>query len=95
MVERRDRRGVAGGLLAEGRRGRVARHDLGEEEHDERDAERQQHERRKPAEHEAAESTGRKRPPARGAGRVRRCDRCGRHSSRAQNGLPTRASKRT
>ena len=56
VSERRDSRGVAGGLLAEVRRDRVRRHELRQEEHDGGDPDHQQHERGEAAQHEAREA---------------------------------------
>ena len=96
VLERRDRCGIAGRLLAEVRRGGVRRHELGEDERDERDPEREQHERDEAAEEEASEAAGRQQPAAQLAWRLLfDRGRDGRHSSRAQNGRPMRTSKRT
>ena len=56
VLERGHRGGVAGRLLPEVRRRRVARDDLREHEHDERDADREEHERDEPPQQEAREA---------------------------------------
>ena len=67
LLEGLDRRGIGGRLLAEVRRRRVARDELGEHERDERDPEHEQHEGAQPAEDEA--QRGSSRDGARGAAR--------------------------
>ena len=70
LLERRDRGGVAGGLLAEVRRGGVARDELGQDERDQRDPEQEEDERGQPPREEAEEPDREEAaPPPRGAGR--------------------------
>ena len=59
LLEGLDRGRVGGGLLAEVRRGRVARHELGEHERDERDPEHEEQEGAEPAEDEAQRGSSR------------------------------------
>ena len=72
LLEGLDRGRVGGGLLAEVRRGRVARHELGEHERDERDPEHEQQEGAEPSEDEAQEARrGAEPAPPRGGSRLR------------------------
>ena len=77
VLERRDGGGIGGGLLAEVRRDGVARHELGEDERNERDPDQEQDEGDEPPKGEAQEARGGP-PPASGKGR-RPGDRRRRH----------------
>ena len=97
LLEGLDRRGIGGRLLAEVRRRRVARDELGEHERDERDPEHEQQERADPAQDEAQQARRGPQPAAaRGGSRLRyRRDRHRNDASRRRLGSATMPSGST